>query len=376
MTAALQRSLLWLIVVLPSLAVVGKYAGAGGIVAYGVAVALALSFTPVVFRRLPRDRVTILAAATWLILVLGFGIVYPRVNTTSPTAGSDDDDAHDVGVAAILSGQSPYGRLTYLDNELYPLPGAYVLAAPFVVTGGASRQALFWLPLFFLVVRRRVIDVRTPLLLAWVVGLSAAVLHEVVTGSSYSSSTIAVLLGIGAVVWSRGHWAAALFCGIAMCSRVNFVLLIAPLWTLLWRTAGIRMAIRVTAIVVAVFVALLVPFEPWGHTFPPVTGGMARLRILDIFATGASTAVVVATAIVTVVLSSRVSTERQLFLYGGAIQAAPIVLGMVIGSQIGADVVGLFLPYGTFASWFLLAGLAPRIEAWWLANQSTRLAPM
>ena len=375
MTAARHGVLLWGALVLPSVAVVEKYVGVAGVLAYGALVGLALYWTPAIVRRVPAARVTLLAATTWLIVVLMFGIVYPRANM-SATAGSDDDDAHDVGVAALISGQSPYDRRTYLGNELSPLPGSYILAAPFVLTGGSARQALFWLPLFFLVLRSRVGDARTPLVLAWAAALSAAILHEIATGSSYSSNAIVVLLGMMAVAWSRGHWASAVFCGIAMCSRVNFVLLLAPLFVLLKKTAGARVAVRVAAIVLATAIALLLPFDPLHPDFPPALGGMARLAVLELFAPGTSSVVLIATSFATIALSMRVSTERELFLRSAAIQATPIVLGMVIGSRIGADVVAMFAPYGTFAFWFLVVGLAPRIEELWITDQPTRFAPM
>ncbi len=51
-------------------------------------------------------------------------------------------------------------QTTYLGNVLHHLPGAFVLASPFVLAGTSALQNLFWLPLFFLAVAKEA-DSRT-----------------------------------------------------------------------------------------------------------------------------------------------------------------------------------------------------------------------
>ena len=70
-----------------------------------------------------------------------------------------------------------------------------MLAAPFVLLGTSALQNLFWLPLFFVAIRKEA-NSRTALQLALVLVLSPGVMHEVVTGTGYASNTIYVLLGL------------------------------------------------------------------------------------------------------------------------------------------------------------------------------------
>ena len=95
----------------------------------------------------------------WLVLLasvlvaVAFLVVYPIANTHAAGAGSDDDDALNLGAMALLAGRFPYAHTTYLGNVLHHLPGAFILATPFVALGTSALQNLFWLPIFFLAVR-------------------------------------------------------------------------------------------------------------------------------------------------------------------------------------------------------------------------------
>src|SRR5437773_2523642 len=87
----------------------------------------------------------------------------------------------------LLVFHSSYSRTTYLGNVLHQLPGAFVLAIPFVALGTSALQNLCWLPLFFLAVSKDA-NSRTALELALLVlVLSPEVIHEVVTGTGHVS---------------------------------------------------------------------------------------------------------------------------------------------------------------------------------------------
>src|SRR4029077_7646420 len=129
-------------------------------------------------------------------VVVAYALVYPLANTHTPGAGSDDDDALNAATMRLLEGGSPYESRTYLGNAVHHLPGAFVLAAPFVLLGTSALQNLFWLAAFFLVVVRER-GARTALRLAWLIlALSPVVMQELVTGTGYLSNAVSVLLGL------------------------------------------------------------------------------------------------------------------------------------------------------------------------------------
>jgi len=69
---------------------------------------------------------------------------------------------------ALLAGRSPYARTTYLGNTRHHLPGAFLLASPFVLLGTSALQSLLWVSKFFLAVGHEA-DGDTALLLVWLV---------------------------------------------------------------------------------------------------------------------------------------------------------------------------------------------------------------
>src|SRR5262249_39007318 len=142
-----------------------------------------------------RDRRTAVVA-TIAVIVIGFAMMYPAANVHTPAVGSDDDDAYNAGARALVEGRYPYSERTYLGNVLHQLPGAFVLAAPFVIAGTSALQNLFWLPAFFLAVRRET-DEAAALRLSWLVlAASPTVLHQVTTGTGHAANTIYVALGL------------------------------------------------------------------------------------------------------------------------------------------------------------------------------------
>jgi hypothetical protein len=265
-------------------------------------------------------------------------------------------------VAALLSGESPYARRTYLDNELHQLPGSYLLAAPFAMAGASAIQNLVCVPLFFVLLAKHLRDPRTAAAIAGLVLLlSAAVSHAIITGSSYHWNAIWVLLGIWLIVrWPRSVWA-AVFCGIAMCSRPNFMLLALPTAGFLWRTYGRDVTVKALGIVALTIAVLVVPliFDP--APFSPING-FGRLEQLDEVARGAGVAILALTVIVAVMAMRWVDDERALFQSSAMIQLTPVVAGMIVGAWMDVATSLSFAGYASFASWFLLIANAAGVE--------------
>jgi hypothetical protein len=358
---------MWVAIAVPSSPIVLRYTGLAGLLAYCVLVALALVAAPSLLARvrsLGQGAAVALSMSLIAAMVLLFAIGYPRANVQVPGQGSDDDDGHDVGVAALLAGESPYARLTYLGNPLHQLPGSYVIAAPFAIAGGSALQNLVCLPLFFMLAGGLVRERRLALALACLVALSSvAVPYQIVTGSSYSWNAIWVLLGMWLVIRRpRNTWAAA-FCGVAMCSRPNFLLLMLPMAGLLARRDGVAVMVRALGVIAGTAALLVAPFAIDPAPFTPLDG-FGRLEQLDDVMMGTGVAILLMTAMVAIAAMRIVKDEQGLFLASGIVQLTPVAAGMLIGLLIDPRTALSFAPYASFGAWFLLLAAAPNLPAW------------
>ncbi|HMJ84855.1 MAG TPA: hypothetical protein VK504_16855, partial [Vicinamibacterales bacterium] len=109
---------LWLVLVLPSSFVVHKYLGWEGTIVYSVGVAASVALGRRVFTRLSTRTLAWLVLLTAVLVAVAFFVVYPIANTHAAGAGSDDDDALNLGAMALLGGRFPYAQTTYLGNVL------------------------------------------------------------------------------------------------------------------------------------------------------------------------------------------------------------------------------------------------------------------
>jgi len=353
----LQRLTLWVSLVLPSLLIVQRMSGWGGVALYAAATGVAVRYVPIAKwpRREPTARA--LALVTLVALVLLFALAYPAINTSTPGAGSDDDDAYNAGVRALFALRSPYMERTYLGNELHQLPGAFVLAAPFVLLGTSAIQNIFWLGAAF-AAAARLAGVRVALRLSWLVLIaSPTVAHQIVTGTGHAANTIYVAIGLIWLAWSRGSIAASLFWGVAMASRANFVLLwpLAAGWLL--RHEGWRVALRSSCVSLGLFLSLTVPFylhDPNG--FGPLEAADRVTRFDQILPHAGATIVALSLA---AAVSGALRPIRLTELLAGSavVQAIPVVAGLVLGTLRDGWPDLAFAAYGTFFAWFALLAI-------------------
>jgi hypothetical protein len=298
-----------------------------------------------------------LALLTLLFVVAAFLLVYPIANTHVPGAGSDDDDALNLGATALLSGGYPYSQTTYLGNVLHHLPGAFALALPFVLLGTSALQNLFWLPLFFLTVRVEA-GGRAALQLAWLVlALSPAVMHEVVTGTGYVSNTIYVLLGLWWLVRTKHRDVAAVTWGLTLASRVNFLFLMPLAFGYLREHAGLRPALRATALTSATTACLALPFYLHDrHTFGPLEAAN-RLLVFNQLLPHLGVALIVMMAALAVARSFTQPDAAALFRNCALVQAFPVVAGAVLATVQDRHLNLGYARYGAFFAWFTLMAL-------------------
>jgi hypothetical protein len=355
-----DRLCLWISLVFPSIFVVQKYLGWWGTGAYMCCVAAALAVAPGLVNCVPRRQVRWLAAGTFAAVVVLFLVMFPNLNTHVPGMGSDDDDAYDVGVTALLTGQSPYAATTYLGNALHQLPGAFLLAAPFVLLGTSAIQNLFWPPLFFLAVRQEADDERIALHLAWLVLVfSPHVLHQIMTGTGHVSNTIYVLLGLWWLVRTRHHRdVAAVAWGVALASRANFLFLVPLASGWLCQHFGWRAGLRATALTSTTAAMLTLPL----YLHDPVNFGPLeasnRLLRFDVMFPHAGMVLIVIMGSLAVGLSVRKVDVEVLFRNCALVQAFPVVAGFILSCVQAGRLDLTYAAYGTFFTWFVFMALA------------------
>lgn len=362
--------LLYLSLVVPSLGLVHRVGGGVGLVVYAAGVGIALVAVARVaqwerLRRWVEPRSTLVALATLLVLGALFLVVYPIVNAGGAGGGSDRDEALALGASALIRGEYPYSARTYLGNPISPLPGALLLAVPFVLAGNGALGNLFWLAVLVAVARARFASGAGALGLMWtVLALSPAVLYMVVTGSDYVANGIYVAL---AVVWvarsaSAGGWreaAAAVFLGVALASRANFLIVVPLVFAFVASGAGVRVAVWSMAVTGATFAALTVPFylaDPAGFSPLHIASVLPQFRSVlpfaDVVVPAANLALAVGLA---VALVSRGSADPDRLLRDCAVVLAfPVACGVALSSLAWG---ALDLRFADFGTLFLFAGV-------------------
>jgi len=349
---------LWFALVFPSSFVVLKYFGWESAIAYAIVVAMIVAFRPRPIDRLPDRGVLWLALLTILLVAAAYALVYPVANTHAPGAGSDDDDALNVATHALFRGGFPYAVRTYLGNAVHHLPGAFVLASPFVVLGTSALQNLFWLPVFFVVISKES-DRRTALSLAWLIfALSPVVMYEVVTGTGYVSNTIYVLLGLWWLVRTEHRDVASIGWGVTLSSRANFILLLPLAFAVIRRQTDLRTAVRAIALTCLSITCLTLPFYLHApRRFGPLEGA-DRLLIFDHLLPYLGTVSIAATAALAVALSFTRMDAAALFRNCAIVQAFPVAAGVMLSTIRDGRVNLTYARYGAFFAWFVFMAFA------------------
>lgn len=267
--------------------------------------------------------------------MLAFVFVYRSVNTHQPGRGSDADDGLNMATVKLLHGHFPYDELTYLDNPISPLPGALVLAAPFVLVGNSAYQNFFWLVIFFLILRGYSRDSRPTLFwVAAVLVLSPVLMNEIVAGGDYLANSIYVLVFILILVdeerWQFPPWTEYLFAvlfGVSLSSRANFFLLLPLVFAALVRRRGWIQAMVLTLISMGIFAAITLPFylhDP-AH-FSPFQVQHFKLLRFEPTLPRAGLLIPAAAGVLAVILAIfRVRDTRRLLTAGALVEAVPLL---------------------------------------------------
>ena len=323
-----------------------------------------------VLRRTPAWAVWTLAALVVAGLVAAFVHGVPLPYRVAFGAGSDRADALDVVLTRLSEGLYPYAASTYVGNPISPLPGSFVLAAPFWwATGDAAWQNVLWLVLLLGLVNGGVRPRPVPTMLwALVVVGGLEVLREFLVGDDLVWSAVPAA---AAVAWllrcAHGPTprlvVAALLLGLTTCTRPHLVLVLVVAAVAVGMLAGLRRALLVGGVVAAVWAVLIAPF---------LTGGLARFTPVHVAAkvTGdraitlgiVVVAVLALAAVVGAAWWLRASSPVAVGWLGAAVLFAPSALSFA--HALVADAWGeLDLTLGSAAVPFALWAVAARESA-------------
>ncbi|MBX2997191.1 MAG: hypothetical protein KF893_01680 [Caldilineaceae bacterium] len=354
----------------PSFEQVQKYTGNGGVLVYLIlvmgVVALFLFAYDKIIHLVPERHFWWLAAVTIAVVLLLFVVVYPIANVQTPGKGSDGDDSIHLATLAFLTGQSPYGQLTYLGNPIIVLPGGILLAIPFTLVGHTALQNVFWLALFLLIMRTYLKDGRAALLAVWSALILAPVLmYTVVVGTDQVANSIYVLLAvIGLVAVAQqpkrtmmAVLAMSFVLGVALSSRSNFLLLTPVVFSALLYSCGWRVATLAMGVTIVTFMGLALPFylhDP--QNFTPFHTA-SKLTRLNRFLPHAAEWIVGLNLLVAILLAFRKENAHmpQLLAHCTWVLAVPVVMGVALPSLYQQR---LSLGYAGYGIFFLFFGLA------------------
>jgi hypothetical protein len=356
---------------LPSTALVERYLGTAGVAVYLLVASLVLLLgvrarhsLARFASRVTRRQVLWLAALSFLSVLIAFVLIYPVADSGAVGGGSDNDDALDIATTELLHGRYPYYRETYSGNLAAQLPGALLLAAPFVLLGRSAYQNLFWLAAFVLVMTRYYRDGRKALLLLWAIfALSPIVLHQILVGSDHIANSLYVLLAVHWMMRTVSQprspsWKGivpAVFLGVALASRANFLMLVPLVFSAMVKTAGWRTAVAYATVTGTAILALTVPFylyDPQGFSPLDAAGKLGQFEPVLPFA---GFLIPLATGVIALILAYLQPARGKLdtLLRNCAIVLAfPVLCGIILFSIREGRPLFAFASYGTFFLFF------------------------
>ncbi len=210
----------------------------------------------------------------FVMLLLAHLYIHPQLDTAGfklrgiNFGASDADDAIDVAISELMHGRYPYYAKTFYDNPITPMPGTLLYALPFYALGCSALQNIFWLVVFYLLLCKYAADVRVATILVFsVVILSPNLVYHVMQGIDYLSNNIYVLamlimftqtLRAGKPFWQPAIWAIGL--GIALSSRLNYILLLPLVFFFVLYRKNLKAAFIYTTLIVLVFSGVTLPF--------------------------------------------------------------------------------------------------------------------
>lgn len=290
-------------------------------------------------------------AGVWLVggKLFVAATVFLIINTITSSIdyAADRNEALDIAVREAVSARYPYDLKTQLGNPLSPLPGALLLALPFVLLGGSAYQNFFWLAIFLMVAQRQSGLGQKASAVMWAILLSPLFLQEIVYGGDLLANNIYLLLAVLWIVLPVERQAAApilplIFFGIALSSRFNSLLYLPMVGMFLVNRIGMRSAAVWLSVSLIVFAAITLPFYFYAPgAFSPLhaTGKLKVEGLPDL-----SAAILLFTAIVSLWVSKNTRTVNDVMRNAAIVQAMPI--GLVVVADLVVNRSTSILGYG------------------------------
>lgn len=209
--------------------------------------------------------------ALFAVLVLSFAVIYPKSLDHSVRKGSDREDALRVELAAVIHHKYPYDARTFRNNPPTPLPGALWLASPFYLSGQIALQNLLWAAAFMLVLCRFFRKRSTTFVFILLfIFTSLENLNDFDVGGDYIVNflyvSVALFLFTRTVERARLSWLgvfSVILLGIALSSRVIYVITLFPILAFTWqRTSWRRTLILFAGVLTVTAMATLPVFAP------------------------------------------------------------------------------------------------------------------
>ncbi|WNC21036.1 MULTISPECIES: hypothetical protein [unclassified Thermosynechococcus] len=362
---------------LPSTALIQKYFGLIGVSSYILIVTLVflflLKFKTKIFAFVSRFYFGVLAI-TIVFGITSFWILYPLETAGLLGRGSDRDEALNIAFWELIQGRYPYFATTHLGGQITPLPGAILIAAPFILMGNSAYQNLFWIAVFLCLTTIYLEShVSAIVMFIFLAVLSPAFQHEYISGGDLIANSIYILIAIFLQIKALSSnsviakVSTSIFTGIALASRSNFLTLLPPLLVLFWRIAARRVALTYLSLSILTLIFIVMPFYLiLPDSFPPFFAGN-KLNELNVSMPFASTGVIALTLLIAVLLSlqlikvPRTNLLRSFMIYAAVIQALPMGCGVFLISILNQHLDFSFLShrYGLMFLFFALWGLWP-----------------
>lgn len=297
------------------------------------------------------------------VLFLAFLLIYPLADSGQLGFSSDRDDGIDIAVKQLLNGHYPYlckGVSGVHDgcptqgNLIAPLPGALLLASPFVLLGGSALQNFFWLAAFYILLRHRLDDRKLPAAyLTTLLVFSPVLIAEILSGGDHLANSLAVTVAIVLVLSAtsvRGWILGGVLLGIALSWRAHFLLVAIPLLVYHLKYGKSRVFWVAGIAAAASFALVTLPF--WIANPAEFTPVHIQQRFNDFrhLLPHPNAVAITLSALVGFVLGLWATHRDELLIACGATIIAPILIAVLLNS------VAVGHPTFLFYGWYALTG--------------------
>ncbi len=297
-------------------------------------------------------------AGFWLVMVGIYVVLYPIASSHVLGPGSDGEDALRVATSQMLHGHFPYYHQTYLGHPITPMPGALMLAAPFLLMGRVSLQNPVWLGIFILFCLKFFRFRSTALAFLVITSLAnASALQNFAVGSDYfvnvSYICVTVVFFLRTCERSTARWQlilAGVLLGIALSSRPVYVV-IPPLVlaSLVQHGKGRMVALRRLSVPIVTALVITIPFYWYDRAHFSPLHVVGKLDFLPAEYRSAGLILLPATGLMVACAGFFIRlTLPRLFLLAGLSSAVILVppgLFFGIGTHFSDESLGL-LSYG------------------------------